>query len=259
MKKLFIALIAIILVLVIALVAFKVTTPTTTIDSQDPDSLYAYSYVEDKKGLIIKIGGDFPEGTVWKTTSMQSKVEITDKKAKKGEGVSFLMAPKAIGADRVLFSLMGGENAADFVYEISCDLFVDTDGSINVMTNSHREAVEAKTVDTSVVNIKAVSLADGSVKVYLKGENCLGWMLENAATDCVEAVWESEDYQNFERVLSISYLNLGQGIIYLNDLETDEAVQINVSTNLLKNVTIEDCFVITNEAPEGVTVEELAN
>lgn len=242
MKKVYIAIIALILVLVIALLAFKLTTPKVNIESMDADSRYAYSYVEDKKGLSITIEGELSDGSYWQPFVTSGRVDVTAKNnGKKAKASTFIIQPKSVGSDRVCFNLMDSEGASS--YEIYCELFVDSDNSIAVMSNYHREVEGIKTLESSTVSVKAVANTDGSVRIFFKGEGCTDWSLDYQH-QYVNAYWESENFEESERVLLITYKDYGFEQVKIIDEETDEYVLFNIYTDLHRNVVIDDCVAV---------------
>lgn len=236
-KEVKIAIIAI-AVLLVLLIAVSALTPKQKIESLDSDSLYAYSYEMEKSGLIITIKGDFPKGSRWECSAEGSSIEV----APKGKGSSkqqrFIIKPAGNGTDKAVFTLLGGEDGETFLYEIASEVYSANGESIVLLGNYHREAAEAYGEEIGEAAVSIQAQADGSLKVYIRGGNAVNWETDYEL-DCVDVFWESENYEEAEKVLTINYRSLGQGPVVIFDPNAEMGVRMMVMTDLLGNVQLD--------------------
>ena len=102
----------ILVVVLLALLIFARTSPSEVIDSEDPTSLYPYSFQQTRKGLEITISGPFPKDCSWTAESQYTGVAGVSALHQNARKAKFLINPVSWGRVKVLFFGSGGSDGS---------------------------------------------------------------------------------------------------------------------------------------------------
>lgn len=255
MKKVWIAIAALVAVLAAALLFMGLFAPKEKQESGDAESLYAYHYEKADGGLTLIITGHFPAGYRWGVVHGGSGVEIVPQK-QSAKQASFLLKPVSAGEETLFFDLQrDAEGLTERIYEIEVTALVSTGNEISILKNTHRELDGIAQGEDEGIRYRVAPLGDGSLQVVLQTDGTSRWdmIVDGSSVSAVVETVESGIY-----TVQVSYEELGQSTVWLCERDSDRAVQLYVSADLLKNVTLAD-HQVTSGRPENNKGEGLSD
>ena len=234
MKKVWIAIAAMIAVLTAALLIMNFVLPKATMESGDEDSLYQYSYEASKKGLTVHITGEHEQDCIWVAETKDETIHITEKKQKPAQA-DFLIEPAEEGEATAVFSLQKEtDGLVERFYEITVQLYVNDEKEVQITSNYHRELTGLTGQDGNGFSYRVSPQADGTVLAAVTDQNNGDWLAEVDGSAVSVTKEENEQTQLF----LISYENLGQSTVYLCNEATGKAVELYLTTDNLARVRL---------------------
>lgn len=247
MKKVWIIVMAAVLILAVVLLAlliFARTSPSEVIDSEDPTSLYPYSFEQTKDGLEMTISGPFPKDCSWTAESQYTGIAGVSELRQNANKAKFLITPVSWGRVQVTFCLDQDEaTEAGHVYELDVAVEVDTNREITIAENGHREDLTVSG-GSEQYNYRILSNTDGSLELYADNDSLCKWSLR-VVGECVAAapvtdIFALPEEKSETRRYHISGIGEGTDTLQLCSEALGENVIITVEAAADGTLTVTD-------------------